>query len=57
MRSHASANRAAQAQQTMMILVVRSMPVSAGAASMANAATRDKARVENIREFAIVCAD
>jgi hypothetical protein len=31
--------------------------MSAGAASMANAATREKAWVENIREVAIVSAD
>jgi hypothetical protein len=33
------------------------MPRSAGAANTANAATRDNARVENIREVAIVTAD
>jgi hypothetical protein len=33
------------------------MPRSAGAANIANAATRENARVENIREVAIVTAD
>jgi hypothetical protein len=33
------------------------MPMSAGAASIANAATREKACVENVREVAIVTED
>jgi hypothetical protein len=33
------------------------MPRSASAANTANAATRENARVENIREVAIVTAD
>ena len=37
--------------------VAMGMPTSAGRASIANAATSEKARVENIREVAIVSAD
>ena len=37
--------------------VAMGMPMSAGAASIASAATRETARVENIREVAIVSAD
>jgi hypothetical protein len=33
------------------------MPRSAGAANIADAATRENARLENIREVAIVSAD
>ncbi len=37
--------------------VAAGMPRRAGAANIANAATRENARVENIREVAIVSAD